>query len=183
MLCFDYESAGETGPGRWMLGLLGNYILTTRIPPCGFNWIHALLSVPGMCWSHPQSSHIPAQDTGAVSRLGQSWRVFWNESRSKGDGLWNFYISFVYSQGWVKAGFSLLWWNCSGLGRLGCPEILPTIQLVPALQWRFVWDDYPPPEKELSKVESDMSSCKVFILERRETIPEINVGYLFYNLS
>lgn len=76
-----------------MLALLGNYILTTRIPPCGFSWICALLSVPGMCWSRPQSSHIPAQDTGAVSRLGQSWRVFWNASRSKGYELWNFYVS------------------------------------------------------------------------------------------
>lgn len=138
MLCFDYGLVGEMGPGRWMLRLLGYYILTTRMPPYGFSWTHALLSVPGICQSPPQSSHIAAQGTGVVSpgkrpTWDNTWKVFWKESRNKRDGLSIYYVSSVPPQISFKTRFFPVWWNCRGLGRLWCSERVR----VSVIQFRF----------------------------------------------
>lgn len=160
-LWISWRAVGEMGPGRWMLRLLANYILTTRIPPCGFSWIQACF--PGIRWSHPQSSHIPAQGTGAMSPGKHSiwhntWRVLWNESRIQKMIGYHFIVFILwFLRVHLRVGFLF----CGDIARIWgdwCSEILPIIESESHLRFDLYQDNNLSLKKEHFKVESGMSS-------------------------
>lgn len=100
MLCFDYGWVGEMGPGRRMLRLLGNYVLTTRIPPVApIGSMHCLLSLACAGVTHRAATILPrAQGLCPQDNCVPPGGSSGVKGEAKGGGLSDDYVGFACSQ-------------------------------------------------------------------------------------